>query len=65
MGWGCKYGVTVAVGGVRFVGPIRSSDLVTVETTLVRAGSSSVHFAVDVRARDPLQDDGERLCCLL
>ena len=62
VGWSGKYSVTVAVGGIRFVAPIRISDLVTVETTLVHTGTSSMHFAVDVHARDPMQDDGERLC---
>ena len=62
VGWSGKYSVTVAVGGIRFVAPIRISDLVTVETTLVHTGTSSMHFAVDVRARDPMDDGGERLC---
>ena len=63
VGWSGRYSVTVAVGGIRFVAPIRISDLVTVETTLVYTGTTSMHFAVDVRARDPMQDEGEaRLC---
>ena len=62
VGWSGKYSVTVAVGGIRFVAPIRISDLVTVETMLVYTGTSSMHFAVDVRARDPMDDGGERLC---
>jgi len=62
VGWSGRYSVTVAVGGIRFVAPIRISDLVTVETTLVHTGTSSMHFAVDVRARDTMQDAGERLC---
>ena len=62
VGWSGRYSVTVAVGGIRFVAPIRISDLVTVETTLVHTGTSSMHFSVDVRARDPMQDAGERLC---
>jgi acyl-CoA hydrolase len=62
VGWSGKYSVTVAVGGIRFVAPIRISDLVTVDTTLVYTGTSSMHFAVDVRARDPMDEDGERLC---
>ena len=62
-GWSGKYSVTVAVGGIRFVAPIRISDLVTVKTTLVHTGTSSMHFAVEVLARDPMQDEGEaRLC---
>jgi acyl-CoA hydrolase len=57
--------VTVAVGGIRFLAPIRISDLVTVTATLVYTGTSSMHFAVDVRARDPGLDPshaGNRLC---
>lgn len=65
VGWSGKYSVTVAVGGIRFVAPIRISDLVTVHTKLILTGNSSMHFAVDVKARDPGLDDGEpeeRLC---
>lgn len=63
VGWSGHYSVTIAVGGIRFVAPIRISDLVTVSTKLVYTGTSSMHFAVDVRARDPMQDPTqERLC---
>lgn len=63
VGWSGTYAVTVAVGGIRFVAPIRTSDLVTVSTKLVYTGTSSMHFAVDVRARDPMQTPTqERLC---
>ena len=61
VGWSGRYSVTVAVGGIRFVAPIRISDLVTVKTKLVHTGTSSMHFAVDVRARDPMASE-ERLC---
>lgn len=61
VGWSGRYSVTVAVGGIRFVAPIRISDLVTVAAKLVYTGTSSMHFAVDVRARDPMGGD-ERLC---
>ena len=53
VGWSGRYSVTVAVGGIRFVSPIRISDLVTVRTQLVHTGTTSMHFAVDVMARDP------------
>jgi acyl-CoA hydrolase len=53
VGWSGHYSVTVAVGGIRFVAPIRISDLVTVTAKLVYTGTSSMHFAIDVRARDP------------
>lgn len=62
VGWSGRYSVTVAVGGIRFVAPIRTSDLVTVTAKLVYTGTSSMHFAIDVRARDPMQDGGETLC---
>jgi acyl-CoA hydrolase len=61
VGWSGHYSVTVAVGGIRFVSPIRISDLVTVSAKLVYTGTSSMHFAVDVRARDPMGGDS-RLC---
>ena len=55
--------MTVAVGGIRFVAPIRISDLVTVHTKLVHTGTSSMHFAVDVKARDPMEGpEQDRLC---
>ena len=61
VGWSGSYSVTVAVGGIRFVAPIRTSDLVTVNTKLVYTGTSSMHFAVDVNARDPMGGN-DRLC---
>jgi len=61
VGWSGRYSVTVAVGGIRFVAPIRTSDLVTITAKLVYTGTSSMHFAVDVNARDPMGGD-DRLC---
>ncbi|MGY0797946.1 acyl-CoA thioesterase [Lysobacter sp. A286] len=61
VGWSGTYSVTVAVGGIRFVAPIRISDLVTVRTQLVHTGTSSMHFAVEVSARDPMGGE-PRLC---
>ena len=61
--WSGHYCVTVAVGGIRFVAPIRISDLVTIRARLVHTGTSSMHFAIEVRARDPKEGaDGDRLC---
>jgi len=63
VGWSGRYSVTVAVGGIRFVAPIRIGDLVSVDATLVYTGTSSMHFAVDVRARDPMAGEADaRLC---
>ncbi len=63
VGWSGHYSVTVAVGGIRFVAPIRIGDLVSVQATLIHTGTTSMHFAVDVRARDPRVDEADaRLC---
>ena len=63
VGWSGHYSVTVAVGGIRFVAPIRIGDLVSVEATLIHTGTTSMHFAVDVRARDLRADETDaRLC---
>jgi len=60
-GWSGRYCVTVAVGGIRFVAPVRISELVTVSATLVRTGTTSMQFSVEVRARDPM--GGESRVC--
>jgi acyl-CoA hydrolase len=62
VGWSGRYSVTVAVGGIRFVAPIRTSDLVAVRAKLVHTGTTSMHFAVDVLASDPMQPLEQRLC---
>src|SRR5207342_470213 len=61
VGWSGRYCVTVAVDGIRFVAPVRISDLVTVSATLVRTGTTSMNFLVEVRARDPMGGES-RLC---
>lgn len=65
VGWSGAYSVTVAVGGIRFVAPVRIGDLVEVRATLLRTGTSSMQFGIDVTARDPGLDGREpasRLC---
>ncbi|MDQ3495524.1 MAG: acyl-CoA thioesterase [Pseudomonadota bacterium] len=66
VGWSGRYCVTIAVGGIRFLAPVRISDVVTVTAKLVHTGTTSMHLAVDVRARNPGFQDavggGERLC---
>ncbi|WP_045728282.1 MULTISPECIES: acyl-CoA thioesterase [unclassified Xanthomonas] len=61
VGWSGHYSVTVAVGGIRFVSPIRISDMVMVSAKLVYTGTTSMHFAIEVRARDPMGGEA-RLC---
>ncbi len=60
VGWSGCYCVTVAVGGIQFVQPILIGDLVAVRCRLIRTGTSSMQFAVDVSARD-LKTAVERL----
>jgi len=66
VGWSGRYCVTVAVGGIRFVAPVRIGDIVTVSAKLVYTGTSSMHFGIDVTAQDPgfegKADAGPRLC---
>lgn len=61
VGWCGMYSVTVAVGGIRFVAPIKTSDLVTITAKLIYTGTTSMHFAIDVSASDPMGGE-ERLC---
>lgn len=63
VGWSGRYCVTVAVGGIRFVAPIRIGDLVWINARLVHTGTTSMHFAIDVHARKPSDDEtADRLC---
>ena len=50
--WSGAYCVTASVSGIQFVAPILIGDLVTVRARLIHTGSSSMHMAVDVLARD-------------
>ena len=62
VGWSGRYCVTVAVGGIRFVAPVRTSDLVSVRARLVHTGTTSMHIAVTVSAQDPVAGGAARLC---
>lgn len=55
--WSGLYCVTVYVGGIRFYHPIRIGDLVEAEARLIHTGTSSMHIAVAVSARDPRTND--------
>jgi acyl-CoA hydrolase len=50
--WSGAYCVTVSVSGIQFVAPILIGDLVSVRARLIHTGTSSMHLAVDVLARD-------------
>ncbi len=50
--WSKSYCVTVYVGGIRFLHPIRIGDLVEVEARLAYTGSTSMNISVEVRSGD-------------
>jgi len=50
--WSGQYCVTVYVGGIRFLHPVRIGQLVETEARLVHTGRTSMHVAVDVYAQD-------------
>lgn len=43
--------VTVYVGGIRFINPIKIPDLVQVKARIIHTGTTSMHIAVDVYAK--------------
>lgn len=48
--WSGEYAITVYVGGIRFLAPIKIGDLVELEAKIIYTGNSSMHIAVDVYA---------------
>lgn len=63
VGWCGTYAVTVAVGGIRFMAPVHIGDLVAVHAQLVRTGTTSMHFSVDVTAGSPMDAGAARRLC--
>lgn len=51
--WSSQYCVTVYVGGIRFVNPIRIGDMVEVKARIIYTGRTSMHIAVDIKATNP------------
>ena len=59
-GWTGKYCVTVYVGGVHFLAPIRVGELVELRAVVIRTGRTSLDIAVDVYAGDPKSAERRR-----
>lgn len=55
--WSQRYCVTVYVGGIRFLKPIQIGQLVEVEAKVIYTGTTSMHIAVDVWARELSQPE--------
>lgn len=65
-GWAGTYCVTVYVGGIQFERPVRIGQLVEVEARIVFTGTTSMHVAVTVSARDTTAERAERTThCLM
>ena len=60
VGWSGLYCVTIYVGGIRFLSPLRIGDLVEVQAKVILTGSTSMHISVDVFARDPKSDTARK-----
>ena len=52
-GWTGGYCVTLYVGGLHFIRPIRVGDLVELRALVIHTGRTSLHIAIDTYARDP------------
>ncbi len=59
-GWTGDYCVTVYVGGIHFMRPIRVGELVEIRSRVAHTGRTSVHVAIDVHAGDPRGEGGLR-----
>ncbi len=65
-GWAGRYCVTVYVGGIQFERPIQVGQVVEVHAQVVHTGSTSIHIAIDVAARDTTAPSAERTThCLM
>jgi acyl-CoA hydrolase len=52
-GWSGSYCVTVYLGALHFLAPIRVGEIVELRATVIRTGRTSMDIAVDVYSRDP------------
>ena len=59
-GWTGSYCVTVYLGGLHFLGPIRVGELVELRALVIRTGRTSLDIAIDVGAGDPRSTERRR-----
>lgn len=52
-GWTGSYCVTVYLGGLHFLGPIRVGEVVELRALVIRTGRTSLDIAIDVYSGDP------------
>jgi len=59
-GWTGTYCVTVYLGGLHFLGPIRVGELVELRALVIRTGRTSLDIAIEVYAGDPKSRERRR-----
>ncbi|HUF35965.1 MAG TPA: acyl-CoA thioesterase [Gemmatimonadales bacterium] len=59
-GWTGTYCVTVYLGALHFLGPIRVGELVELKALVIRTGRTSLDIAIDVYAGDPKSRERRR-----
>jgi acyl-CoA hydrolase len=59
-GWTGTYCVTVYLGALHFLGPIRVGELVELRALVIRTGRTSLDIAIDVYAGDPKRGERRR-----
>ena len=59
-GWSGEYCVTLYVGGLHFIRPIRVGEVVELRALVIHTGRTSLHVAIDIYARDPREPQLKR-----
>jgi acyl-CoA hydrolase len=59
-GWTGTYCVTVYLGALHFLGPVRVGELVELRALVIRTGRTSLDIAIDVYAGDPKSRERRR-----
>jgi acyl-CoA hydrolase len=59
-GWTGTYCVTVYLGGLQFLGPVRVGEIVEMRAMVIRTGRTSLDIAIDVHAGDPRSQERRR-----
>jgi acyl-CoA hydrolase len=59
-GWTGEYCVTLYIGGLHFIRPIRVGEIVELRSLVIHTGRTSLHIAIDIYARDPKESGLKR-----
>ena len=61
-GWTGEYCVTLYVGGLHFIKPIRVGEIVELRALVIHTGRTSLHIAIDIYAGNPTEIAKTRRC---